>query len=265
MKLISKFLRYVEECLFCLKVGFGFIDKITLVRETLAFHWNKKDGRAPRIIQAQVRLGKLIPILKIRDSGGDMFIFHEVLKDEVYRIKPKWLGHPPETIVDLGANIGLTTLALASQFSKARFIAVEPNPDSEVLLRQNLACLGSQVRVWKVAISNRKGKARLNLANEAYNSSLIREYEHGVEVDVVTLAEILKAEKIEHIDILKIDIEGAEKMLLKGSPKWLEMVDLILIEMHDGYGFPELEKDLHPAGFVVSRMGSAQAVARRKP
>ena len=105
-------------------MGFRFSDKITLVRETLAFHWNKRDGRAPRIFQAQVRLGKLIPILKIRDSGGDMFIFHEVLKDEVYRIKPEWLGHPPATIVDLGANIGLTTLALASQFSKAMFIAV---------------------------------------------------------------------------------------------------------------------------------------------
>jgi hypothetical protein len=105
---------------------------------------------------------------------------------------------------------------------------------------------------------------RLSLANENYNASLVRESEHGVDVRVVTMADVIAAEKLERIDVLKIDIEGAERMLLAGSPDWLRRVDLLLIEMHDGYGFPELERDVTPAGLTVYREGGAQGMAKRE-
>ena len=247
-----------------MKVGVRPYDKINLIAKTLAFHLNKRDQHPPRPIEASVRIGNLKPRLRMRDSGGDMFIFHEVLNYKVYQMKPEWLQRVPETIIDLGANIGLTSLFLASQYSHAKNVAVEPHPESAALLRHNLACLGERARVWEAAVSDQTGEVRLNLTNEAYNASLLRNSTRSVPVRVVTMSEILEKEQIDRIDILKIDIEGAERKILANSPEWLRKVDLMVIEMHEGYGFPELERDLGPAGLKIHRQGVAQAMAVRQ-
>jgi FkbM family methyltransferase len=239
-------------------------DKLKLVRKTLAFHLDKRNGQQPRMFEVCVHVGDLRPSLRMRDSGGDVFIFHEVLSEQVYHVKSEWVKSEPKTIIDLGANIGLASLSLAAQFPGARVIAVEPHPETAALLRHNLACLGNRASVWEAAVSDRPGMMRLSLANENYNASLVRESEHGVDVRVVTMADVIAAEKLERIDVLKIDIEGAERMLLAGSPDWLRRVDLLLIEMHDGYGFPELERDVTPAGLTVYREGGAQGMAKRE-
>ena len=264
MNLIRKFYTYLKECLFCLQVGKQPADKISLVIKTIAFHLNKRNGRQPRLIEACVKIERLAPMLRMRDSGGDMFIFHEVLNYRVYQIQPKWLKRRPKTIIDLGANIGVTSLFMASQYSSAKIVAVEPHPESAALLRHNLGCLGQRVRVWEAAVSDHTGQARLNLANEAYNASLLRESAKHVQVRAVSMEEILEKEQISRIDILKIDIEGAEKNLLAHSPLWLRKVDFMMIEMHEGYGFPELVRDLEPAGLKPQRQGVAQAIATRQ-
>lgn len=264
MNLILKIIRYLEECIFCAKIGLKIEDKIILIKATLGFHWDKKKRSIPKIIKTQIRLGNIEPKIQIRDNCGDMFIFHEVLKDKIYRIKSGILNSSPKTIFDFGANIGLTSLVFAAQFPKAKIIAVEPNPDSAEILKNNVACLGKKIHVWEAAVSSFKGTAKLNLAAEAYNSSLVRQTAKSVEVQVVRVSDILTAEKINCIDILKIDIEGAEQMLLAGSPKWLNQCELILIELHNKYGIPEFRKDVSPAGFEVFPVGKMQAIAKRR-
>ena len=263
MKYLTRALEYLRECLFCLRVGATLRDKLTLAGATLMFHFDKRNGQQPRLIEATVKIGALRPSLRLRDSGGDVFIFHEVLNDQVYHVKPEWLRGEPKVVVDLGANVGLASLSLAAQFPQARIIAVEPHPETAAVLRHNLGCLGDRAKVWEAAVSDQAGTMRLSLANENYNASLVRESEHGVDVRVVTMADVLAAEGVDRIDVMKIDIEGAEKMLLSGSPEWLKRVDLILIEMHGDYGFAELKRDLIPAGLTVEEQGSAQGMARR--
>jgi len=264
VNLLHKSYTYLKECLFCLRVGMRPVDKINLAFKTIAFHLDKRNQRQPRFIEAFVKIGRLAPRLRMRDSGGDMFIFHEVLNYGVYQIQQKWLQRGPETIVDLGANIGLTSLFMASQYSTAKILAVEPHPESAALLRHNLGCLGKRARVWEAAVSDHTGQVRLNLANEAYNASLLRESAKHVQVRAVSMEEILEKEQISRIDILKIDIEGAERNLLADSPAWLRKVDFMMIEMHEGYGFSELTRDLGPAGLTVHRQGIAQAIAVRQ-
>ena len=77
------------------------------------------------------------------------------------------------------------------------------------------------------------------------------------------MTDVLTAEGVNHVDVMKVDIEGAEKMLLTGSPDWLQKVDLMLIELHGDYGFVELRRDLTPAGLMVEEQGVAQGLARR--
>ena len=264
MRIFHKIIIYLHECLFCLKAGVKPKDKINLVGKTIAFHFDKRNHRIPRLINANVRIGSMHANLKMRDSGGDMFIFHEVLNQGVYQVKPEWLKRKPETIIDLGANIGLTSLYLASQFSDAKIISVEPHPETVSLLRHNLACLGPRAQILEAAVSDQSGAAVLHLADEAYNASLTRQTEKSVQVQSVTMDEILEKHNLTHIDILKVDIEGAEKKLFSNFPSWLKKVDFLMIEMHPGYGFPELERDLSKSGLKVYRQGVAQGMAKRE-
>jgi FkbM family methyltransferase len=264
MKYLNKAFDYSRELLFCLSAGVTIRDKLTLMRETLAFHMNKREDEEPRTFDVGVHVGALKPSLRLRDSGGDVFIFHEVLRDQVYQVRAEWFSCSPRVIVDLGANVGLTSLALAGQFPGARLVAVEPLPANAALLRHNLLCLGDRAHVWEAAVADRAGTLRLSVATENYNASLVRTTDEGVDVRVVTMDGVLSEEGIEQIDVLKIDIEGAERMLLADSPAWLMRVKVILIELHDGYEFVDLERDLAPAGFRVYRHGTAQGVARRE-
>ena len=104
---------------------------------------------------------------------------------------------------------------------------------------------------------------RLALAPEHYNASLVRGGTGGIEVDTMTMEQIIAQAGIETIDVLKMDIEGGEKLILPARPAWLKRVGVLLAELHDGYGFSELERDVSAAGLRVLRVGSAQAVATR--
>jgi hypothetical protein len=68
--------------------------------------------------------------------------------------------------------------------------------------------------------------------------------------------EILADYGIEKIDLLKVDVEGAERRLFRDSPEWLTRVRCIIVEFHDGYSLPDFVRDVSPAGFTVVPQGS---------
>src|SRR5262245_28331690 len=73
----------------------------------------------------------------LREVGSDVFTFQEIIKAEIYQ--PAVVRLPScQTIIDLGANIGLASLYLASRYPTSRVFAVEPNPSSYELLELNL-------------------------------------------------------------------------------------------------------------------------------
>lgn len=69
---------------------------------------------------------------------------------------------------------------------------------------------------------------------------------------------------VERIDVLKLEIEGAERMLLEGIPEWLKRVDLLMIEMQESYEFSKLMRGLVPTEETIYEAGIAQAMSRRE-
>jgi hypothetical protein len=61
----------------------------------------------------------------------------------------------------------------------------------------------------------------------------------------------------DRIDVLKVDIEGYERVLLGGHPAWLNQVIRVIGEHHDSYGIPEIRADLEPMGFTVNPLPQA--------
>lgn len=141
-----------------------------------------------------------------------------------------------DVIVEVGAHIGAHTLPLADDPMVAKVVAVEPLPHLVALLRKNLAenNLAEKVDVWPMAmvhsLDTRKTARMLVGVKNPGASHLIDDESGGIEVATVRLHEVA-----ERIDILKLDIEGAEYLVIEGDKarEALKHCRLILTEYCD--------------------------------
>jgi FkbM family methyltransferase len=160
-----------------------------------------------------------------------------------------------EHIVDLGAHVGSFVLWSAER-TAARVFAVDPNVEVVGLLRANVlaAGLGDRVTVRQAAVGGRPGEARLVLANDTAATSVALDGT-GPRVDVITLDQVFEESGFTHVDILKMDIEGAEYGALTAvGRELLERVQVAIIECHLGSrdGFEDLSSRFEAIGFSVA-------------
>jgi FkbM family methyltransferase len=165
--------------------------------------------------------------LRYRLNRGDLQSFREVWLGETYRL-PAALASV-ETIVDLGANIGLTSVYLAQHYGARRLIAVEPVPSNAALLRQNLELNNVAGDVIEAVIGAVDGVAHFH---DASHSNLGYVADEGRDVRSVSMKTVLDQLGTAEIDILKVDIEGGEQGLLTGERSWLRHVRSLMIEFH---------------------------------
>lgn len=164
----------------------------------------------------------------LRLLGSDMAMFEEVVKDQVYE---SVLEHVSDcrTFVDLGANIGLASLYFATRFPKAKAIAVEPNDDTFSVLSKNLSQLAN-AQLHKAAVWSHEATLDGSFDRPDHFSAFqVHENGSGA-LKGITMQTIVGDDQI---DILKIDIEGAETEVFKGDLSWLKQVRCIAIEFHD--------------------------------
>ena len=120
--------------------------------------------------------------------------------------------------VDIGANIGYYALN-AALHGAGKVIAIEPNPKILARLNDNIALnnLSSAISVHGVAVGDKKGVAKLTIADSDFGSSSIVDHSVGtqhISVPILPLFEILKTELVEMASVIKIDIEGMEDRAL---------------------------------------------------
>ena len=139
------------------------------------------------------------------------------------------LLRPGQTIIDVGANVGYTARFFAQAVGRTGDVhAFEPNPVIYPLLKQNVANL-EQVSVYNLGLSSGNGEFPLFIAGsnhavacfaEKYPAShlVYREGEtmRSVDAKVVMGDQFLKQKGIDHVDVIKIDVEGWELNVLSG-------------------------------------------------
>ena len=133
---------------------------------------------------------------------------------------------PNSVFVDIGANIGFYTQNMAATFKESNFfkiIAIEPNPtlvkrikDNIYLLDNNMPGIANKIIVENYAIGLEKKEVFLDL-NEGYGNARVKDNQNttAIKVNMISLLELLKKNKIEYITSLKIDVEGYEDRALK--------------------------------------------------
>jgi FkbM family methyltransferase len=166
------------------------------------------------------------------DNDADVGIIGEVFGEHVYDLP----GTPePSVIVDLGGHIGASVLYFSMRYPGARIIAVEPDPGNFKKLRTNVGGL-SQLTAINAAVSDVGGTVTLYSAGglDSWKSSTrgaATPWSHPIEVTAFTLDQILANAGVTAVDLLKIDIEGAEYEVLK-SFDGLSQVQTIAGEVH---------------------------------
>ena len=196
-------------------------------------------------------------------------------RDEIIK---KSISSALPIIFDVGAHHGETIDYLKSLFVHAKIFSFEPDSESFDKLSQKTA---NDVKVFNLAISDKVGtvkfyRNRISHTNSLYKVNLkskdsvcfakgresglsVNEKEYNSDVDVksVTLDRFVVDNAIEYIDLLKIDVQGAEKKVLSGGREILQKTRAVIVEVafYDYYenstSFMDIEKYLIPAGFEL--------------
>jgi FkbM family methyltransferase len=167
----------------------------------------------------------------IRPGTSDLRCLGKVFVDYEYEIP---FETNPRLIVDAGANIGLATLYFASKFPGTKIIAIEPERSNYDLLVRN--CSGmTNLTPWHAALWNEDTPLQIaNPGAEKWAFTVVPGRLNGTGIKAVTIPQILAQSGHDTIDILKLDVEGAERELFRdGCEEWLRRVKMIIIELHD--------------------------------
>lgn len=165
-------------------------------------------------------------------DGSELLCLADILCFEQYRLPD---GLDATTIVDLGSNVGASVLYFATRYPGARIIAVEPDPATFRKLQANVGSIpGVELRC--LAVGGTDGETDFFPSPRTWESSFRPTPLSGepIRVRVVTLDTLLSEVGLDHVDLIKLDVEGAEYEILGSSQAWKTSVSTVIGELHAG-------------------------------
>jgi FkbM family methyltransferase len=166
--------------------------------------------------------------------------------------------------LDVGANIGVFALTMAALGSRATVHAFEPVASNYARLLGNIElnrC--TNVVAHQVAVASTAGFVRMTSDDRSPSTNRISNEASASMVACVTLDEFCASKDVVEVDLLKIDVEGAEPLVLGGAASLLarKQVKAILIEICPknlnlfGVAVGDLSRPLRAAGYGLYRLG----------
>jgi FkbM family methyltransferase len=148
------------------------------------------------------------------------------------------LGYPHvriadiKTIIDAGANIGDSSLALAAMYPEARVLSLEPNEQTFEILTRNIQS-HPRISAAKLALWSHCTTVKIkNPASSALDSSVSEEKDGRVQA--YEIPALLNLQKWAAVDLLKLDIEGAEREVFRAKDlNWVHTLKVMIVETHD--------------------------------
>lgn len=196
--------------------------RYNLLRNSLEMNFARKSRRPT------------IPIFDYRVTGYDFkslnYLFYEKFVDQEYFFATD--SRRP-FIIDCGSHIGMSILYFKRLYPRAQIIGFEPAPDTFRLLTENIQQNAlKDITVFNKAVGNKEEKMKF-FGDDSLTASLLEGREtkkSATEVDVVRLSNYIDRT----VDFLKLDVEGAEGMVLEDldSSKKLPLIKQMIIEYH---------------------------------
>jgi FkbM family methyltransferase len=178
--------------------------------------------------------------IELRENSTDGNVFEEIFIERVYAphaaaVPP---GAGPLVLIDLGANIGLSAIALARQLHPVRVVAVEPDAANFSMLLENLRRAGLSTRSVALQAFAGAEPGFAELQDAGYGAWGMRMGPaSGSGIPVLPVAGIVACAGASGRVVLKCDIEGSERQLFEHMRAWERLVDFIILELHTEF-FP---------------------------
>jgi FkbM family methyltransferase len=211
----------------CARAGFrfGWLFGLRLVVSEIRFWCARRDCLvefpAPK---TDVRL-----LLRARTTDDE--VFRQVFVDEQYSFN----SGKPRFILDCGAYTGLSAVYFATRYAGVTVLAVEPEEQNFELLKVNTNRFAN-IRCVRAAVWDHECLVRIVDPNAGEWGYLVEELpsnEAGA-VRARTIDGLLQDSSFEYIDVLKMDIEGAEKRVFgETCHSWLAKTQVLMVELHD--------------------------------
>lgn len=143
---------------------------------------------------------------------------------------------PCKILFDVGANVGAYSDSLRSIFPEASIYLFEPNPHSFKKIPKEYP------HAFNIGLSSKKGSSKIyfyqgdeTTTSASVNESVIRGRERpyaSTDIELDTLDSFCATHNIDHIDFLKIDVEGHDIEVLRGAQKMLPHIEVIQFEFN---------------------------------
>lgn len=184
----------------------------------------------------------------------------EVIKEML--VNEQYAGadlNSPRLILDLGSNIGASIAFFHARYPQARIIGLEPDPSTFARLAQSVGHL-PLVEIYPWAVADLSGRLPFQPARQSWASALAGDPDGGsIEVQALSLRDLLRRLDVARVDLLKVDVEGAEWRLFE-DPASLAACDTVVGELHlDGPGETKARALQALSGFEVT-LGARTAV-----
>jgi FkbM family methyltransferase len=186
------------------------------------------------MIEVAVAAPGILHPVYLRARTTDIGMCREILVKRQYSCE---FQTAPRVIVDAGANIGLTSVFFANKYPNAHIIALEPEVSNYRMLQRNISAYPN-IKAINAALWSENCELDIFDPEQGHSAFQVRCKSEAAYIDsrrahAITLDALMSDLDISHIDLLKVDIEGAEKEVFSKSLRWIGCVDAIAIELHD--------------------------------
>jgi FkbM family methyltransferase len=206
------------------------------------------DGAADELVALRLRpLGGAT--VQVRPGTTDLWVATETLRPALHLPDGEVDARDARVVWDLGANIGVTMAHLAVRLPRARVIGVELDAGNAALARRNVAAFDGRCEVLHGGVWTRDGTI-------AYQREAGHEVAFHIGAGTATAPALPLNALLEHsgggpVDYVKMDIEGAERSVLREATQWARHVRAIRVEVHPPYTVAQCCADLEALGFAA--------------
>lgn len=201
------------------------------LKGVILFLYSKITGIKPVV---RVKVPGIAHPVRLRVGTTDISTYKQVLVLLQYEFdKPE----APRFIIDAGANIGLSAVYFANRFPQAKIVAIEPEGSNYRMLCENVKPY-PQVKALRAALWRENEDLFLFDSGHGNHGFQVGDNEAGSGCGVgsvpgLSIDSIMRDAGESKVDLLKIDIEGAEREVMEGSGAWIDKIGVLMIELHD--------------------------------
>lgn len=174
----------------------------------------------------------------VRDNGAEAPLLAEFFALERKMMPRNLPPLRPKVIYDLGANIGMASLAFSALYPEAQIYGFEPLPSNHDVCRLNYQNL-PKARLFPWAVGGRTEMTAFEFNEDPQGGHLgavqgnpVLHTRGRIEVQVYSIADLVRVQRLEPPDFLKVDVEGAEVEVLRGIGDVAPSIKRIFVETH---------------------------------